>query len=455
MKGSCCECARFGREIGRNHGFHDNNVRTQMIWGAEAAKSRATSLGVMGQPRGYLEADLARIVEEPVKETVRSGFARDRARVLHSVGLRRLAAKTQVMVSGVSDFPRSRLTHTLEVAQIARELGDALGCDPDLVEVAGLAHDLGHPPFGHNGETELDRLASQIGGFEGNAQTLRVLARLEAKMEDASGESVGLNLTRASLDAACKYPWGRRAGTPKFGFYEDDRPVFDWLRAGAPGERTCLEEQAMDWSDDVAYSVHDAEDAVHSGLVNLEQFTSSEIQQELVAIALERYRPDRDPQALVEALRRLTQLEYWPGHFNGSMASLRELKRFTSYLIGRFCVSAQIATQIEYGSEPLTRYAANLIVPDEVRDEVAVMKAIAVKFVMNRDGADAEYERQRTMIAEVVHALTLDEGRSLESWLRPTFEAATTEADRFRVIIDQVASLTDVSLLHWHARLIR
>ncbi|CAB4983846.1 unannotated protein [freshwater metagenome] len=406
-------------------------------------------------PAGYDGDDAERFVVEPVKETVRSPFARDRARVLHSVGLRRLAAKTQVMLAGVADFPRTRLTHTLEVAQIARELGDALGCDADVVEVAGLAHDLGHPPFGHNGEEELDRLAHGIGGFEGNAQTLRVLARLEAKITDETGASAGLNLTRASLDASCKYPWPRKPGLRKFGCYADDAGVFDWLRRGAPGERTCLEEQVMDWSDDVAYSVHDAEDAVHSGLLDLAQFRSASVQQELVAIARERYAPDRDIHALTEAMGRLTSLEYWPGQFDGSMASLVELKTFTSYLIGRFCVSAQIATQIEYGSEPLTRYAANLVVPDEVRDEVSVMKAVAVKYVMNRPGADAEYARQREVIAELVHGLTLDEGRSLEPWLKPTFDAATTDAQRFRVIIDQVASLTDVSVIDWHRRIVR
>ena len=406
-------------------------------------------------PAGYDGDDAERFVVEPVKETVRSPFARDRARVLHSVGLRRLAAKTQVMLAGVADFPRTRLTHTLEVAQIARELGDALGCDADVVEVAGLAHDLGHPPFGHNGEEELDRLAHGIGGFEGNAQTLRVLARLEAKITDETGASAGLNLTRASLDASCKYPWPRKPGLRKFGCYADDAGVFDWLRRGAPGERTCLEEQVMDWSDDVAYSVHDAEDAVHSGLLDLAQFRSASVQQELVAIARERYAPDRDIHALTEAMGRLTSLEYWPGQFDGSMASLVELKTFTSYLIGRFCVSAQIATQIEYGSEPLTRYAASLVVPDEVRDEVSVMKAVAVKYVMNRPGADAEYARQREVIAELVHGLTLDEGRSLEPWLKPTFDAATTDAQRFRVIIDQVASLTDVSVIDWHRRIVR
>jgi dGTPase len=406
-------------------------------------------------PAGYDGDDAERFVVEPVKETVRSPFARDRARVLHSVGLRRLAAKTQVMLAGVADFPRTRLTHTLEVAQIARELGDALGCDADVVEVAGLAHDLGHPPFGHNGEEELDRLAHGIGGFEGNAQTLRVLARLEAKITDETGASAGLNLTRASLDASCKYPWPRKPGLRKFGYYADDSAVFEWLRQGAPGERTCLEEQVMDWSDDVAYSVHDAEDAVHSGLLDLAQFRSTSVQQELVAIARERYAPDRDVHALTEAMGRLTSLEYWPGQFDGSMASLVELKTFTSYLIGRFCVSAQIATQIEYGSEPLTRYAASLVVPDEVRDEVSVMKAVAVKYVMNRPGADAEYARQREVIAELVHGLTLDEGRSLEPWLKPAFDAAATDGQRFRVIIDQVASLTDVSVVDWHRRIVR
>ena len=403
----------------------------------------------------YTEHDAERLVLEPVKETVRSHFARDRARVLHSVGLRRLAAKTQVMVAGAADFPRTRLTHTLEVAQIARELGDALGCDPDVVEVAGLAHDLGHPPFGHNGETELDRLADSIGGFEGNAQTLRVLARLEAKVVDDDGRSVGLNLTRASLDASCKYPWTRRPGTRKFGAYDDDLAVFEWVRDGAPGERTCLEEQVMDWSDDVAYSVHDIEDAVHSGLVDLTELRESSVQDELVQISLERFDPARDPEQLRAAIQRLVALDYWPGRFDGSMASLVALKRLTSYLIGRFCVSAQIATQIAYGDGALTRYAADLVVPDEVRDEVSVMKAVAVKFVMRREGAEREYARQREIIAELVHALTLDEGRSLEPWLKPSFAAASSDAERFRVIIDQVASLTDVSVLAWHQRLVR
>lgn len=393
---------------------------------------------------------------EPVKGSVRTAFARDRARVLHSAALRRLAAKTQVMVAGEADFPRTRLTHTLEVAQIARELGDALGCDPDVVEVAGLAHDLGHPPFGHNGEEALDEVSARVGGFEGNAQSLRVLARLEAKVVDpATGLSVGLNLSRASLDAACKYPWPRKEGQRKFGAYEDDLPVFEWLRDGAPGERTCIEEQVMNWSDDVAYSVHDFEDAVHSGIASLDVFGSPSERRSLVAVAHERFPDEGEPAALEEALARLVALDYWPTRFDGTMTDLVALKRFTSYLIGRFCSTAQVATQVAYGPGPHARYGAELVVPDEVRAEVSVMKAVAVLYVMHRPGADAEYARQREVIRELVGALVLDGGRALEPWLRPSFDSAASDGERLRVIVDQVASLTDVSILAWHRRLVR
>src|SRR5882757_7754061 len=183
------------------------------------------------QHEGYDEHDAERWVAEPVKRPGRTAFARDRARVLHSAALRRLAAKTQVATAGSDDFVRNRLTHSLEVAQIGRELASTLGCDPDIVDAACLAHDLGHPPFGHNGEQALDEIASgaagfaDCGGFEGNAQSLRMLTRLEVKVPGA-----GLNLTRATLDAACKYPWFRRTEGGKFGVYPDDADVFEWMR---------------------------------------------------------------------------------------------------------------------------------------------------------------------------------------------------------------------------------
>ena len=420
----------------------------------------------MGIPPGYTAADVERWVTNAPSD--RSPFARDRARVLHSAGLRRLAAKTQVLVAGSADFPRTRLTHTLEVAQIAREMGAALGCDPDLVDVAGLAHDLGHPPFGHNGEGELNRIASGVGGFEGNAQTLRVMTRLEAKVIDpATGRSAGLDLSRASLDASCKYPWPRRdpaavedrrgadlgGQAHKFGYYADDAEIFHWLREGAPGERTCLEEQVMDWADDVAYSVHDLEDALHTGLITLDMFTSATERENVMDVAHRGYLPSVDPASIGAALDRLLALDYWPSSYDGSQRDLAALKTATSQLIGRFCAAAERATREAYPGSRLTRYAASLVVPDGVRAEVAALKAMTAIYVMNRAGAEAGYARQREMLAELVATLVSRGGRDLEPWIAPEYDAAADDGGRLRVVIDQVASLTDGSAGEWHARL--
>ncbi|MGW1326204.1 deoxyguanosinetriphosphate triphosphohydrolase [Streptomyces antibioticus] len=400
---------------------------------------------------------------EPDKRPGRTAFQRDRARVLHSSALRRLAGKTQVVTPGdrsqVWDAtPRTRLTHSLECAQVGRELGAALGCDPDLVEAACLSHDLGHPPFGHNGEQALNDFARDCGGFEGNAQSLRLLTRIEPKRFTDEG-SVGLNLTRATLDAATKYPWPRGAhprdpASPKFGVYDDDRPVFDWVREGAPGTRTCFEAQVMDWADDVAYSVHDVEDGLHAGHIDPIVLHAEPERQDVFRVAIGRYVPaDTDPAELAAALDRLQDEPWWPHGYDGTAGAQARLKDATSQLIGRFCLAAEGATRARFGSGPLTRYDAELVVPHGTRLECAVLKAVADRYVMQRAEQELLRADQRVVISELAEALTARAPDGLDPQFRALFDAAPDDRARKRVIVDQISSLTDASARSLHTRL--
>ncbi len=394
-----------------------------------------------------------RWVSEPAKATPaqRSPYERDRARVLHSAALRRLAAKTQVV--GVDEepedgVPRTRLTHSLECAQIGRELAARLGADPDMVDAACLAHDLGHPPFGHNGELALDLAAGACGGFEGNAQSLRELTRLETKIVGA-----GLNLTRGTLDAACKYPWPRGARNQvKYGVYADDLPVFQWIREGAPERVRSLEAQIMDWADDVAYSVHDLEDGIRAGLVDLGRLADPGERADLIAFARELYGSGDEV-----ALQRLRAQPWWPGA-GGSPRTATEMaavKSLTSELIARLVRAAAAATRAEYGDAPLARYAAALVVPPEVRAECAVLKTITARWVISRAGAHDLQLRQRELLTELAEAVAAGAPETLEPLLADAWTAAKDAAGRQRAVVDQVARLTDLSAERWHARLVR
>jgi len=464
---------------------------------------------------GYDECATARWVAEPPKRAGRSDFERDRARVLHSAALRRLAAKTQVVRAAAADFPRTRLTHSLECAQIGRELGQEIGCDPDLVDAACLAHDIGHSPFGHNGEAALNELAAAIGGFEGNAQTLRLLTRLEPKVAGA-----GLNLTRATLDATLKYPWFGEPGT-KFGAYAEDAEVFAWIRAGAPERRPCLEAQVMDWADDIAYSVHDMEDGFHAGLITFKNLQSSTERTAVSRTAVPYCGTGVTEAELTDVLESLLALDIWPASYDGGPATVAALKNLTSELIGRFCVAAQQATlaaathphptttrprptattsrptsHITPSTTPrstpaatshaapsttshaapsttphstpdltspfshtspighsFTRYSANFVVPRQQRLECALLKAITAHYVMTRAGVAETQARERELLTELAYAIEHGAPQTLDPLLRPSWDAAGTDAERRRVIIDQVASLTDTSAIAWHHRL--
>jgi dGTPase len=406
------------------------------------------------------DADAERFVAEPPKDngrmpTGRTPYQRDRARVLHSAAFRRLAVKTQVHTAGADDFLRTRLTHSLEVAQIAREMGARLGCDPDVVDTAGLAHDLGHPPFGHNGEDALDAVAVDCGGFEGNAQTLRVLTRLEAKVLAPDGRSVGLNLTRACLDATSKYPWFRRSGQRKFGVYADDAEVFEWLRAGPVQQQRCLEAQVMDWADDVAYSVHDVEDGIHGGYVRLAPLRKDGEERLALCHDVASVYSDQSPADLEVVLTELLDDPLFGplDSYDGSHGAQVALKRVTSVLTGRFVLEAVGATRSAYGSQPLRRYAADLVVPARVRAQCAVLKGIALRYVMRREGSQARYERQYEILTELVVGLADRAPDVLDPVFAALWRAAPDDVARLRVVVDQVASLTDPAAVAWHRRL--
>jgi len=401
---------------------------------------------------GYSDFDRARFLDEPAKRGGRTEFARDRARIIHSFALRRLAAKTQVAVPWATDFPRTRLSHSLECAQVGRELGAALGADPDLMEGACLAHDIGHPPFGHNGEEALNQIAASCGGFEGNAQSIRLLIRLEAKTVLPDGKSIGLNLTRASLDAATKYPWSRVENARKFGVYEDDLEIFNWYRSGVESGKTSMEAQIMDWSDDVAYSVHDLEDSLVSGQIKLDQLSSD--LPKLFKVAQQMYLADITESEMQEALAALQKLSCWPRYYDGTHRSLARLKDLASQLIGRFAQAAEVATQEKYGDGDLTRYNANLEVPRAQRVEVALLKSMAGHYVINASDSQVRYGEQQRLLTELVEAILESAPNTLESFFLQDWQNAQTDQARLRVVIDQVASLTDPGAVALHKRLI-
>lgn len=300
---------------------------------------------------------------------MRSEFEHDRDRIVHSSALRRLQGKSQVLTANTTDFFRTRLTHTLECAQIgaaiAKRAADSTWHDHApthedficLVKSACLAHDLGHPPFGHNGENELRAVMQEWNGsqFEGNAQSFRVITFLEAKefglVENRVERWAGLNLTRGTLRAICKYPHVEGsvpAGKEKFNAYSDglDAEYFSWVWEGVRTPQITLPAQMMDISDDIAYGAHDFEDGVWAGMIPLYDLVNED--DDAIGDLSERVlsRDEKRPAnerafmsgSITEPLRELLQPikdSYWATRpFDRSKFSRRELKDFTSGLIG-------------------------------------------------------------------------------------------------------------------------
>ena len=400
----------------------------------------------------YNAADTLRRADEAPKGAQlapdsRGDFARDRARVLHSAALRRLADKTQVVGPRDGDTPRTRLTHSLEVAQISRGIGEGMGLSPDLCEMAGLTHDIGHPPYGHNGEVALNEVAPC--GFEGNAQTLRILARLEPKVL-IDGTSFGLNLTRASLDAAVKYPLTRTNAdgsvNRKYSAYDEDAAVLAWLRDGHADGAPPMEAQVMDFSDDIAYSVHDVEDGIVSGRVSLRvlwDFVELAALAEKGAAAF-----GGDADSLVDAADRLRSLPAIAAasEFDYSLGAWTGLKALTSQLVGRYVGAVTRATLGGNDGITLGRQHGRLVVPPDVEAEVRLLKTVAVLYVMDQPSHQARQDRQRDRIYRVHEYLRAGAPGTLDTMFQAWFNAAETDLERERVIVDQIASMTESRL---------
>jgi dGTPase len=405
----------------------------------------------------YSAKDIERLEKEFHQDKTRSEFERDRARVLYSQALRRLGDKTQVLVAGSDDYVRTRLTHSLEVGQVGRQLALRLKADPNVVEAACLAHDIGHPPFGHNGESVLNNLAKNIGGFEGNAQTFRLLTFLEPKEFSKSGSPIGLNLTRSTLDACIKYPWDYQtalakahfskdssAEPVKFNVYNQDLAYFNWVRQTAIPLKKSVEAQIMDLSDDISYCVHDFEDAVALGNLNPIDLKKDFFQEKVVA-GTAKFSSDLTAYDYEEALKFFIDKGYFDIDFDGSIENLAKLKNTTSSLIGHFVISVAEHTQNNF-PENFIRYSGNLQTPKQIQAQIELLKSVSIYFVMNSRDMALVTEKQKKIIENLVDKFmrfSPNPSGILEPIFKQFWLKANNDNERLRVAIDQVASLTD------------
>lgn len=388
----------------------------------------------------------------------RSPFEVDRARIVHSSAFRRLQGKTQIFGVGEGDFFRTRLTHSMETAQIGKGLVLFLNRTPaladapvsaELVEAACLAHDLGHPPFGHNGEAALQSMMHAYGGFEANAQNLRILTRLESKRE-----GFGLNLTRATLRAVLKYlesyserkraRLGARAHLAvEKCYYDNDEALMAWIRGDRDRLARSLESEIMEWADDIAYSVHDLEDGLHSGLIIPEHFANVRLVERMADYASKRGAAGCDVSEVQAFMARVfAQL---PG---GSALRLKEQrKRLTSTLIHGAITNTGVA--------PRETGGLTLAIDEGVRRQVAMLKAVEfVLMIRNPRVTTLEY-KGRLIVTQLFRALAQDDSGDLlpEDVREPWEEARHDEPQRLRVVCDYIAGMTDLTALKLYARL--
>jgi dGTPase len=353
----------------------------------------------------------------------RSPFQRDRDRIIHSTAFRRLKHKTQVFVAHEGDHYRTRLTHSLEVAQIARTLARNLGLDEDLTEALALAHDLGHTPFGHAGEEALDRAMAPFGGFDHNAQTLRIVTHLEHRYAAFDG----LNLTFAALDGLVKH----NGPVAMDGLEPGVRALVDAL-AIEPSHQACLEAQVAALADDIAYDNHDIDDGLRAELFDIEPLFDVPMVGEAFRVILARY-PHLERRRLIhEAVRRLI----------GGMIEdvLREAERRLEAL------GPRSADDIAKAQAPLIAFSP----PMQAHD--AALKAFLRAHMYRHPRVRDKMTLMKQVVAELFAAYIEKPALLPAEMARQC--AGPRDPLTARVVADFIAGMTDNFALSEHKRLI-
>lgn len=404
-------------------------------------------------------------IAEPVQSASdqRSPFERDWARIIHSVAFRRLQGKTQIFAPATADYLRTRVTHSIEVAQIGRGMADRFGVPTALVEAACLGHDLGHPPFGHTGEQALNRCMEDHGGYEGNAQSFHIVTKLEQKHPDYDG----LDLTRETLLALVKYPYRKGADHGKY-LYEEDAQVYEkWLYEGS--ERRLLTDashpeprtiacQLMDWSDDIAYSVHDLEDGIVTGYLQPATWQTDGFLETLhksVRNAPIKWQEGPPTQDEIAAYVRPLHDRLASGAPDVPMDVIRETTR---HYIDKFVGAADIRVD----DDVTTSFDFQLDIPEEIRVENQVLKSITFEYILRDPRTVQIFHKGEKIVGRLfkeLYANAMAKQRKdrfllFPRWLRGQLEVDRDNASALaRIVADYIASLTEGQALRLYSRL--
>lgn len=406
----------------------------------------------------YSEEELERKVPERSRVAdERSAFEIDRSRVIHSAAFRRLQGKTQVFGMGESDFFRTRLTHSLEVAQIGKGLALRLGASPELVEAAALIHDIGHPPFGHVGEEVLKRLMWDNGGFEASTQNLRVIGFLEAK----SSSFKGLNLTRATIDAILKYKESfshvkKRhkkydAKTKTKFYYDVDEKMIRFATEGSPRTKKSFDCQIMEWADDIAYSTHDLEDGIRAGMITAERLNLMEGE---LRDSLRKQRiPIHIWNEAIEIVKRAASKRRGDSEFDKKARR----KGVISDMISRFIRATNLTSASGKNNPP--RYCRDLVIDSDSRSLCNALVEIVWQLIIS-DERLATLERKAEIVVEgLFNELTKDEDWRVLTKLYPAdfrerFEDAKYDSSEcYRLACDYISGMTDAYAIRVYSRL--